>query len=178
VADAPSGFRAFSREAALRVNVLSDYSYTLETLVQAGAQRLMVISVPITVRPVERPSRLMRSVPHYLMHSAATMLRSVVTYHPLAVFFTAGLALIAIGMAGVARFLYFYVTEGGGGHVQSVVLAGTLLVVGSLVLLNGLLADMVAANRRLSEEALVRLRRLEANASERQAGAGSRRVQD
>ncbi len=161
IADAPSGFRAFSREAALRLNVLSDYSYTLETLVQAGAQRLRVASVPVTARPVARRSRLMRSLPHYLLHSAATLVRASATYRPLAIFFVAGALLITAGAAGVARFLYFYVTEGGAGHVQSLVLSAAAVVVGFQVLLIGLVADLVAANRRLLEDALVRLRRLE-----------------
>lgn len=162
VADAPSGFRAFSREAALQMNVLSDYSYTLETLVQAGAGRLRVMSVPIEARPASRPSRLMRSVPHYLLHSGATVLRAYATYRPLAVFTTVGALLIALGLAGIGRFIYYYLTEGGGGHVQSLVLAAAVFTVGFQVLLIGLLADLVAANRRLAEEALVRLRRLEA----------------
>jgi glycosyltransferase involved in cell wall biosynthesis len=163
VADAPSGFRAFSREAALQMNVLSGYSYTLETLIQAGAAHLRVASVPIAARPSERPSRLMRSIPHYLLHSGATVLRAYATYRPLAIFLTVGIALIALGAVGIGRFLYYYVTEGGAGHVQSLVLAAALVIVGFQVLLIGLVADLVAANRRLVEEALVRLRRLEAD---------------
>ncbi len=162
VADAPSGFRAFSREAALRMNVLSGYSYTLETLIQAGAANLRVVSVPIDARPSDRPSRLMRNMPHYLLHSGATVLRAFATYRPLAVFLPIGIILIAIGSIGIGRFIYYYVTEGGAGHIQSLVLAATLVIVGFLVLLIGLVADLVAANRRLVEEALVRLRRLEA----------------
>ncbi len=161
VLDAPSGFRAFAREAALQMNVLSGYSYTLETLIQAGAARLRVVSVPIETRPVARPSRLIRSLPHYLLHSAATVLRAYATYRPLAVFFAAGLGLIILGSAGIARFLYYVVTEGGAGHVQSLVLSAAVFTIGFQVLLIGLLADLVAANRRLIEEALVRLRRVE-----------------
>jgi glycosyltransferase involved in cell wall biosynthesis len=163
VADAPSGFRAFSREAALQMNVLSGYSYTLETLIQAGAAHLRVVSVPIDARPSDRPSRLMRSMPHYLLHSGTTVLRAFVTYRPLAVFLTIGLLLIGVGMAGIGRFVYYYVTEGGAGHIQSLVLAATLFIVGIQVLLIGLVADLVAANRRLVEESLIRLRRLEAD---------------
>lgn len=166
VADAPSGFRAFSREAALRLNVLSDYSYTMETLIQAGAKRLRVASIPIEVRPVDRPSRLMRGMPQYLAHSAATIVRAYATYRPLAVFFSAGALLIGLGSVGIGRFVYFYVTEGGAGHIQSLVLAAAVFTVGFQVLLIGLLADLVAANRRLAEEALVRLRRLEAASEE------------
>jgi glycosyltransferase involved in cell wall biosynthesis len=161
VADAASGFRAYTRETAIRLNVLSDYSYTLESLIQIGAAHLRVVSVPIEARPDRRPSRLMRSIPHYLVHSAATILRAFATYRPLAVFFTLGATLILLGSVGIGRFVYYYVTEGGGGHVQSLVLSAAVFVVGFQVLLIGLLADLVAANRRLTEEALVRLRRLE-----------------
>lgn len=170
VADAPSGFRAFSREAALQINVLSDYSYTLETLIQAGAQRLRVVSVPVEGRPADRPSRLVRSLPQYLAYSAATILRAYATYRPLVVFSAAGALLVALGGAGIVRFLYYVVTEGGAGHIQSLVLSGAVFTVGFMVLLNGLLADMVAANRRLTEEVLVRLRRLESGPPTRPRG--------
>ena len=163
VADAPSGFRAFSREAALQMNVLSGYSYTLETLIQAGAAHLRVVSVPIDARRSDRPSRLMRSMPDYLLHSGATVLRAFATYRPLAVFLPIGLLQIAVGSIGIGRFIYYYFTEGGAGHIQSLLLAATLVIVGFLVVLIGLVADLVAANRRLVEEALIRLRRLEAD---------------
>ncbi|MEA2640476.1 MAG: hypothetical protein QOF51_1870, partial [Chloroflexota bacterium] len=161
VADPASGFRAFSREAALRTNVLSTYSYTMETVIQAGASGLRVVSVPIGAREVTRPSRLMRSMPHYLAHSGATIIRAFATYRPLAVFMSFGALLITLGLIGIARFVFYYFADGGAGHVQSVVLAGTIFMLGWIVLLNGLLADLIAANRRLTEEALVRLRRLE-----------------
>jgi glycosyltransferase involved in cell wall biosynthesis len=161
VRDAPSGFRAYSRETALRLNVLSGYSYTLETLIQVGTANLRVVSIPVISRPAERPSRLMRSLPHYLLHSGATILRAYATYRPLAVFFPIGLVLILLGGAGIGRFMYYYFTEGGAGHVQSLILAGVLTMIGFFVLLIGLLADLISANRRLTEEALVRLRRLE-----------------
>jgi glycosyltransferase involved in cell wall biosynthesis len=170
VADAPSGFRAFSREAALRMNVLSDFSYTLETLIQVGAQRLRVASVPIRARPVKRRSRLMRSTPHYLAHSFETIVRAFVTYHPLAVFLPVGLLLMIGGGAGVARFLYYVVTDNGAGRIQSLVLSGTLILAGVFVVLIGLLADLNAANRRLLEDVLVRLRRIEAEGGRLPAG--------
>src|SRR5712692_978665 len=103
----------------------------------------------------------MRSLPHYLLHSGATVLRAYATYRPLAVFFTVGLGLVAVSLLGIGRFLYFYWAEGGAGHVQSLVLSAAVFLLGFQVLLIGLLADLVAANRRLTEEVLVRLRRLE-----------------
>lgn len=159
VRDAPSGFRAYSREAALRLFVHSQYSYTLETLIQAGAQRLRVVSLPVAVNAQVRPSRLIASLPSYLLHSATTIVRAYVTYRPLVVFTSIGLAFLMVGTAGIVRFGYYFVTDGGTGHVQSVVLAGTLWAVGVTILLTGLLADLAAANRRLAEEALYELRR-------------------
>ncbi|MBI2941163.1 MAG: glycosyltransferase family 2 protein [Chloroflexi bacterium] len=173
VPDAPSGFRAFSREAALRLNVLSDYTYTLETLIQAGAARLAVTFVPVSSRSVKRRSRLLRSVRAYVQQSAATILRTYAMYRPLHVFLGAGLVLFAIGLAGVGRFLYFYADGQGAGHVQSIVLSGALLVLGFQVALIGLVADLVAANRRLLEEILYRLRRAEIEA-QASAEPGSR----
>jgi glycosyltransferase involved in cell wall biosynthesis len=168
VADAPSGFRAFSREAAQRLNVVSGFSYTLETLIQAGAHGMRVVSIPIEARKTERPSRLARSMPHYLLHSTATIVRSYATYRPLAVFTVVGLLLLAVGSAGIMRFMYYWFTEGGAGHIQSVVLSGAFFAVGFNVLLIGIVADLVASNRRLMEEVLVRLRRLEADEAARQ----------
>ncbi len=159
VRDAPSGFRAYSREAALRLYVHSHYSYTLETLIQAGAQRLRVVSVPVTINPQARRSRLISSLPAYLLHSAITVLRAYVTYRPLAVFTLVGAGFLAVGTAGILRFLYYFVTEGGAGHIQSLVLAGALWSVGVMIVLSGLQADVAAANRRLAEEALYELRR-------------------
>jgi glycosyltransferase involved in cell wall biosynthesis len=161
VPDAPSGFRAYSREAASRLNVLSTYSYTLETLIQAGAQRMAVEFVPVRTNPKLRDSRLFKSMTDYIKRSGATMLRSYATYQPLRVFLSIGLLLLVVGLFGVARFAYFFASGGGGGHVQSLVIAGALVVVGFQIALIGLLADLTAANRRLLEEALYRLRRLE-----------------
>ena len=160
VRDAPSGFRAYSREAALRLYVHSPYSYTLETLIQAGAQRLRVESVPIIVNPRAGPRRLASSLPSYLLHSATTLLRAYVTYRPLVVFSLIGALFLALGTAGILRFLYYVVVDGGAGHVQSVVLAGSLWSVGVMIVLSGLQADLAAANRRLTEEALYELRRV------------------
>ncbi len=170
VRDAPSGFRAYSRDAALRLYVHSHYSYTLETLVQAGAQRLRVVSIPVTVNPQARRSRLISSLPAYLLHSATTLLRAYVTYRPLVVFSLVGAVFLAIGTAGILRFSYFFLSDGGGGHVQSLILAGTLWSAGVTIVLCGLLADLVAVNRRLAEEALFEVRRGAALAARRHRG--------
>lgn len=160
--DATSGFRALSREAALRTLVLSNYSYTLETLIQAGARRAAVEFVPIGINPQTRPSRLMRSIPHYIRKSTVTIVRAYAMYRPLRVFTTVGAVLITLGMLPGIRFLYFYVTGNRVGHVQSLILAAILIIVGFQVLLIGLLADLLSSNRKLLEEVVYRLRRRDA----------------
>lgn len=159
--DATSGFRALSREAALHTLVLSQYSYTLETLIQAGARRMAVAYVPVRTNPQTRPSRLMRNIPHYLAHSGTTILRAYTMYRPLRVFTVLGGLMILAGMYWAIRYLYFIAIGQGGGHVQSVILAAILLIVGFQILLIGLLADLISFNRMILEELLYRLRRIE-----------------
>lgn len=158
VPDAASGFRAMTREAALRTVVLSDYSYTLETLIQAGAHRLAVEYVPIRTNPQARPSRLMRGLGDYLVNSGATILRSYTLYRPLRVFSTAGAVIFLLGLILAGRYLYFFLSGQGSGHVQSVVLAAVLLIIGLQVGLIGLLADLISFNRKMLEEILYRER--------------------
>jgi glycosyltransferase involved in cell wall biosynthesis len=159
--DATSGFRAITRAAALRTLVLSEYSYTLETLIQAGAHRLAVEYVPVRTNPQTRPSRLMRSIPHYLGHSVSTIVRIYTMYKPLRMFSSIGLLIIFSGLLGVLRFLYFYVNGYGSGHVQSLVLSAALLIVGFQVILIGLVADLIGFNRKILEDLLYRIRRIE-----------------
>jgi glycosyltransferase involved in cell wall biosynthesis len=159
--DATSGFRAISREAALRTLVLSDYSYTLETLIQAGARHMTVAYVPVRTNPQTRPSRLMRSIPHYLANSSTTILRAYSMYRPLRVFISISALMILGALFLGVRFLYFYFNHQGAGHIQSVILAAVLFIVGFQVLLIGLLADLIGFNRKILEETLYRLRRLE-----------------
>lgn len=162
VPDATSGFRALSRQAALRTLVFSEYSYTLETLIQAGARRMAVDYVPVRTNPETRPSRLIASLPQYLTHSALTILRTYTLYRPLRMFLGLGGILIAGGVLLGVRFLYYWVSGvGAAGHVQSLILAAVLLIVGFQVCLIGLLADLIGFNRRILEEILYRLRCLE-----------------
>lgn len=166
--DATSGFRAISREAALRTIVLSQYSYTLETLIQAGAHRMAVAHVPVRTNPQTRPSRLMRSIPHYLANSGTTILRAYTMYRPLRVFTAVGVLMILAGLVPGIRFLYYFiVNQGAAGHIQSLILAAVLSIIGFQVLLIGLLADLVGFNRTILEEVLYRLRRLELEQHER-----------
>lgn len=159
VPDATSGFRAYTREAALRTLVLSNYSYTLETLIQAGAHRLAVVHVPIRTNAPTRPSRLMRNLPHFLSNSAVTILRAYTLYRSLRVFLALGLVMVLAGMMIGGRFLYFYLTGDGSGHVQSLILAAILLIVGFQIVLIGVVADLISFNRKILEEILYRLRK-------------------
>lgn len=162
IPDATSGFRALTREAALRTLVLSNYSYTLETLIQAGARQMAVAYVPVRVNPQTRPSRLMRSLPEYLTQSGLTILRTYTLYRALRVFLILGGMMIAGGMVLGSRFLYFFLTRGGAaGNVQSLILAAVLLIVGFQVCLIGLMADLIGFNRKILEEILYRVRRWE-----------------
>jgi glycosyltransferase involved in cell wall biosynthesis len=161
VPDAASGLRALSREAAMRTRVFSHYSYTLETLIQAGARRARVVSIPVQVNPAARPSRLMTSLGEYLLHSAAALLRAYTLYRPLRVFLLLGGGLFLAGLVLAARYLWFVFNGQGSGHVQSVILAGVLLMAGFQTWLIGLLADLIAINRRIHEEMLYRVRKSE-----------------
>jgi glycosyltransferase involved in cell wall biosynthesis len=159
--DATSGFRAFSKQAALRTLVLNDYSYTLETLIQAGARQMAVEYVPVRTNEQTRPSRLMRSIPHYLTNSSAIILRAYTMYRPLRVFTIISLLLLLGGALGTFRFLYFYIIGEGIGHVQSLILSAVLLIVGFQIFLIGLVADLIGFNRKVLEELLYRIRRIE-----------------
>lgn len=161
VSDAASGFRAVTRRAAMQLHVFNDFTYTVETLIQAGQKGMVVRSVPIRVNPDQRPSRLVRSIPRYVLRQASTMLRIFVTYRPFRFFALLGSAVFLVGFLLALRFLYFYFTVGGSGHVQSVILAALLLGVGIFLFLVGLLADLVAVNRRLLEDLEARLQRME-----------------
>jgi glycosyltransferase involved in cell wall biosynthesis len=153
VPDATSGFRAFSREAARRVNVFSQMTYTLETIIQAGSKGLRVASVPVRAHATARRSRLLSSVPHYVLVQGANILRITALYKPLKLFSAAAGLFLAAGMALGVRFLYyFFFTERAAGHIQSLILAAVLILVGVLTFLIALLADLVSINRTLLEE--------------------------
>ena len=161
IPDAPSGFRAISREAALRLNVFNEYTYTLETIIQAGQKNMAIVSVPIRVNDNLRPSRLVKSIPSYIKRSIATIIRIFVVYRPFRFFCTIGSVLFGLGFLLGLRFLYYYFTGNGAGHVQSVILAGVLLGMGFQTMLVAFLADLLAVNRKLLEEVQYRLRKNE-----------------
>ena len=160
VADAPSGFRAISRDAAMRLNVFNSYTYTLETIIQAGQSNLRISSVPVRTNGDLRPSRLVKSIPSYVKRSLLTIVRVFVIYRPLALFVYIGSLLMLIGVAAGARFLYFYLAGSGGGHVQSVVFASLFVTLGVLCYMMGLIGDLIATNRKLLERINLQLRQL------------------
>lgn len=163
VPDAVSGFRAISRDAALRLNIISPFSYTVEMLIQAGKKHLAVTSVPVGTNPKTRESRLFRSIPKFIERSLTTMVRMYLMYQPLRVFVLISALLVLVGMAPIVRWLFFYMTGDGSGHLQSLLLGGVLLIIGFLTLAIGLVADLINFNRHLVEMTLERVRRMELN---------------
>jgi glycosyltransferase involved in cell wall biosynthesis len=161
VPDTTSGFRAYTREAALRMTIVSEFSYTLESIIQAGKKRMAIAHVPVATNPRTRNSRLFDTVFSYVKRSGATIVRIYAMYEPLKVFTYIGLSVFGAGFAVSLRFLYDYVTAGGFGHLQSLILSAVLMIVGFQVLLIGLLADVISANRKLLEDLLYRVRTLE-----------------
>jgi glycosyltransferase involved in cell wall biosynthesis len=159
IPDATSGFRAMTRETALKTNILSNYSYTLETLIQAGNRNISVTSVPVRTNPPRRPSRLMHGIWDYLVHSTITIIRAYAMYRAIRVFFSIGLILILAGGVLAVRYFIFFLQGQGAGHVQSIILAAILLIVGFQTMLNGLLADLIASNRKMLEEIITNSRR-------------------
>lgn len=152
VEDAPSGFRALSRDAARRMVVFNDYTYTLETIIQAGQKNMAIVSVPVRVNGDLRPSRLVKSIPSYIQRSIGTIVRVFVIYRPFRFFGTIGLVIFTIGFLIGVRFLFKYFAGEGMGHVQSLILASSLLVIGFHTILIAFVADLLAANRKLLEE--------------------------
>jgi glycosyltransferase involved in cell wall biosynthesis len=161
IPDAVSGFRALSREAAQRINITSDFSYTTEMLIQAGRKRMAVASVPVRTNGAVRPSRLFRSIPHFIVNTAATMLRAWAMYNPLRAFVSAGMIAFLIGLVPLLRFLWFYLAGDGDGHVQSLIIGGVLMILGVVAIMLGALADLIGRNRNLMEQTLERVRMLE-----------------
>ncbi len=160
VPDAASGFRAFDRRAALRLNVVSQFTYTLETIVQAGKKQLAVAHVPVRSYRT-RPSRLFQSIPGYLRQSFVTLVRIYALYEPIRVFWTLGGIMVSVGGVLGLRFLTYNILYGPQGLVQSLILAASLVIVGVQTILMGLIADLIASNRALSEDTLLRVRKME-----------------
>jgi len=161
IPDAPSGFRAVSRDAAMKIHVFNDYTYTIETIIQAGQKGMAITSVPIRTNETLRPSRLVKSAVGYINRQILTMLRIFMTYQPFRFFAIPGVILFVTGLLISMRFLYFYLTEGGAGHVQSLILSALLMGTGFFLAIVGLLADLISVNRKLLESLDWRLKRME-----------------
>ncbi len=174
IPDAVSGFRAFSRQAAMCVTVRSTFSYTTETLIQAGRRRLRIASAPVRTNKVERPSRLFRSIPQFLSRTGRTMLRAYAMYEPLKIFAVMGVLLIVTGAVPVVRFLINYFAGNGDGMIQSLVIGGVIMLIGAISAMFALLADLVAYNRQLLELTLERVRKIEYALDAQRQGAKKR----
>ncbi len=161
IKDATSGFRAISRDAAMRMNVFNEYTYTLETIIQAGQKNMAIISVPVGTNACLRPSRLMSSIPSYIRKSVATIFRIFVVYKPFRFFMGLGTLVLAAGALIGVRFLYYYFTSGGSGHIQSLILASILIGAGFQVVLTAFLSDLLSVNRRLMEDLQYRIKKIE-----------------
>ena len=159
IPDAPSGFRAISRDAAMKLNVFNPYTYTLETIIQAGRKNMAITWVPVRVNEYLRPSRLVKSIPSYIKRSIITIFRIFVIYEPFRSFLRIGLVLFAAGVVIGIRFLYYLLTGAGHGHVQSLILASIFIVMGFQSMLAALIVDLMSVNRTLLEDIQYRLRK-------------------
>ena len=161
IADAPSGFRAMSRDAAMRINVFDSYTYTLETIIQAGRKSIPIISVPIRTNKELRPSRLIRSIPQYIRRSLFTVTRIFMTYRPFRFFAIPGLLIFLAGLLPTGRFLYYYSMGMGSGNIQSLLYSILFLGSGAALMVTGLIADLIGVNRQLLEDIRTRIREME-----------------
>lgn len=171
IPDAPSGFRAYSRDAALRLNVVNEYTYTLETIIQAGNNKTAMTSVPIRTNPETRPSRLFSSMWRYMKRSSTVITRSFVMYKPLKFFMTIGLVLLLIGGVLGVRFLILMSMGEGDGHIQSLILTAILIMMGFQTITIGLLGDTISSNRKLLEDVQYRVRKMECGRSDEEKRA-------
>lgn len=163
IPDAPSGFRAMSRSAAQRLVVFNDYTYTLETIIQAGQKDMTIISVPVRVNGDLRPSRLVKSIPSYIRRSIITIIRIFIVYRPFRFFGTIGIALFSVGIVIGLRFMWHYFHGNGHGYIQSLILASVMLSMGFQTLLVAFIADLLAANRKLLEDVRFKVANLSPN---------------
>ena len=161
IADATTGFRAYNKEAALRLNIISEYTYTLESIIQAEHKNLAIANITIHTNPVDRPSRLFKSIPEYIKRSIVTIIRVYAMFNPFRMFLSMGTLFLTIAVIIASRFLYAYLMGNGTGKIQSLMLASVLAIIGFQMLIIGLVSDLISANRRLIEETLLRVKKIE-----------------
>jgi glycosyltransferase involved in cell wall biosynthesis len=160
IQDAPSGFRAFSRRAALELNVFNNYTYTLETIIQAGKKGIPITSVPIRTNRDERPSRLVKSIPGYIKRSIITMFRIFNTYRPLSFFIILGAVPLLVGVGLGVRWIVLFMGKGSALHIPSLILTAILIILGMQIFIFGLVADLISVNRQLLEDIQKKIREL------------------
>jgi glycosyltransferase involved in cell wall biosynthesis len=173
VTDAVSGFRAMSRDAARRINITTEFSYTTDMLIQAGRKRMAIVTVPIRTHATSRPSRLFKSIPRFISQTGVTILRAYTTHNALRVFVGSGLVTALIGAIPILRFMWFWLNGDGSGHLQSLIIGGALLMLGTIMAVMGVLADLIATNRKLLEMNLQKIRQLEEAITARDSAAKS-----
>ncbi|MGE5473055.1 MAG: glycosyltransferase family 2 protein [Ignavibacteriales bacterium] len=161
IPDAPSGFRAYSREAALKLNVVSEYTYTLETIIQAGRKNMAIVSVPVRTNEELRKSRLFKNMYSYIKRSVSTIIRIFIMYKPLKFFVSLGAIIFLLGFIIALKFIYFYLSGHGNGHIQSLILATLLILIGFQTGVIGLQADLISSNRKILEDVQYRVRKIE-----------------
>lgn len=161
IPDAPSGFRAYTREAAMRLNIINEYTYTLETIIQTGFSKMAMTSVPVRTNGELRESRLFKSMWKYIQRSGIVIARSFMMYKPLKFFIMLGSAFAFVGAAISVRFLIYYFQGTGGGHVQSLLFAVLFLLLGFQCVIAGFQADLISANRKILEDIQYRVRKMD-----------------
>ncbi len=161
IADATTGFRAYNREAALRLNIISDYTYTLESIIQAAHKDLAIANITVQTNEVKRPSRLFRTIPEYIKRSVITIIRVYTMFNPFRLFATAGTFFLMLGTLIGCRFLFYYLIGQGGGKIQSLILGSILTLIGFQLIVLGFISDIISANRRLIEDVLLRTKKLQ-----------------
>lgn len=159
--DAPSGFRAFSRDAALALNVFDNYTYTIETVIQSKTKGLHIVSVPIRVNSCYRKSRLVKNIFTYIQKNSFTILRMFIIYRPFRFFATIGGFIALVGVGLLSRFLWLYFVDNGNGHIQSLIISSILVITGFQIIIFGVLADLLSINRKLIEDIQVRVKKIE-----------------
>ena len=163
IPDATTGFRAYNKEAALRLNIISEYTYTLESIIQAEHKGLAIENINVNTNVVTRKSRLFKNIPEYIKRSIITMVRVFAMFNPLRMFLNLGVTSLCIGTLIGCRFIFNYLLGSGAGKIQSLILAAVFLIVGFLLLIMGLISDLISANRRLIEDTLLRVKKIELN---------------
>ena len=161
IPDAPSGFRAYSREAVLNLNIITYFSYVTETIIQAGKRKIAITHVPIETNPKTRESRLFKNTWQHVFESSKSIIRVYSMYESLRIFLSIGSVLFLAGSLGLGRWLWFFFTQDNAGHVQSLVISAGLIIVGFQIGLIGLLSDLVSVNRKLIEDTLYRVKKME-----------------